>query len=316
MKKIKAYSFRVLLKIYRKFSHSKRKKICLVIKKTNLPHNSFYKELKFEEKFKVKLSKNKSFYLMNYGGSTEIEIFWKGLFTTWENDAGWIWIQVCQFCDVILDIGANKGIYSLVAKTINPNATIYAFEPSIYTFDKLKKNVEINNYNIQCESLAISNKTEDQIFYDLPLKNQTTASISPDKMKNFEGYKGEIIEYLVKTTTLTNYIEKNNIPKIDLIKLDIELHEPEAIEGMGDYLIKNKPIVLLEVLTEEIALKLNKLIDFNSFELFHLKKGAKAIPLSEFKTDEKSLREFEWNYILFHKELKEKMKAKTTLYNS
>lgn len=314
MKKIKTIPFWLFIKFYRKFSHSNRKKICEGIKKSRLPHDSFYKELKFDGKFKVKLAKNKAFYLIHYGGNLETEIFWKGAFTSWESDAGWLWMQLCECCDVIFDVGANKGIYSLVAKTINPNARVYAFEPSIYTFDKMLKNIEVNNFDICCEKLAISNRSGEQVFYDVPRKNQTTASLSPDKMKNFEGYKGEVIEYKVPTISLSQYIDENNIPAVDLIKIDIELHEPEAIEGLGEYLSTYKPIVFVEVLTEEIAVKLNELIDFDDFKLFHLKKAAKAEALSKFETNEKALANFEWNYILFHKDLEEKVRNNTTLY--
>jgi FkbM family methyltransferase len=304
----------LLIQFYRKFSHPNRKIICEVIKKTRIPHDSFYKELKFNWKFKVKLAKNKSFYMYNFGGSVETETFWKGAFTTWENDAGWLWMQLCRCCNVIFDVGANKGIYSLVAKTINPNARVYAFEPSVYTFDKMVKNIELNRFDISCERMAISNRSGNQVFYDVPRQNQTTASLSPDKMKNFEGYRGEVLEYKVPTISLSDYIEINNILAVDLIKIDIELHEPEAIEGLGKYLSTYKPIVFVEVLTEEIAVKLNELIDFENFKLFHLKKGAKPEPLSKFKTNKKALANWEWNYVLFHKDVEEKVQNNTSLY--
>ena len=43
------------------------------------------------------------------------------------------------------------------------------------------------------------------------------------------------------------------------MKIDVELHEPEVLEGMGIYLKKFKPDILIEVLNNNIAFKLNKL---------------------------------------------------------
>ena len=45
--------------------------------------------------------------------------------------------------DVIFDIGANTGIYSMVTKAINPSSKIHAFEPSKQTYFKLKLNSRI-----------------------------------------------------------------------------------------------------------------------------------------------------------------------------
>ena len=316
MHKFKTKWFSILKKIYKKFPQSSRKNILIFFRKIGFSNENFYQELKFSGNFKVKINNDKSFQMVNYGGYMELEIFWNGLFTTWENDTGWLWLELCEFSNVILDVGANNGIYSLVAKTINPGSEVYAFEPSMYTYKKLVRNNELNNFNIRCINAAISNRTGQQVLYDIPKNNQTNASLSPDKMKNFKGYRGEILEYTVPTFSLSDFIQENSLSNVDLIKIDIELHEPEAIEGLGNYLINYKPILIIEVLTEEIAMRLNKLINFDEFKLFHLRKGYKAQSLSKFKTTEEALANWEWNYILFHKDLEEKLKTKTSLYKN
>jgi len=285
-----------------------KKAICILIRKTGIPNDKFYKDLKFKGRFKVKINGKRHFYLYHHGGTIENEIFWKGLFVTWENDTGWLWKQLCACSDVVFDIGANTGVYSLIAKSINPDVRIYAFEPAKKTITKLQLNNKINHFDIHCEEFALSNISGKQIFYDIKnQENQTSASLSADKNKNWELFKGEIDEYDVKTMTVSDYIEMNNITKIDLVKMDIEMHEPEAIEGFGQYLNLYRPVVFIEVLTEKAAEKLNKLIG-SDFIRIHLNDRDNADVFPEFK-----VVPGKWNYVFFHKDIQEKIQKHTTL---
>lgn len=286
-----------------------KKFFCILIKRSKIPNNLFYKYLWFNGIFKVNVSVNKTITMCHYGGGIENEIYWKGLFNSWENETGWIWKQLCKCSVVIFDVGANTGIYSLVAKSINPESSVYAFEPSINTFKKLTLNNSLNKFNICCEQIAISNTNSKQVFFDVPNPNQTSASLSAEMLKNNDWYKGDIFEYEVRTMTLSSYINRKSLDRIDLIKIDIEMHEPEAIEGLGYYLNKFKPVVIIEVLTEEVAIKLNTLIDKN-YIIFHLENDGIAKKVSKF-SPVKGL----WNYLFFHKSLENNIKKHTTLYS-
>jgi FkbM family methyltransferase len=305
MSKLTNSIYKAVIKIYRVVPF--KKTFCVVLKKTNFINGKFYKDFKFDGKFPVKVDAGNSFYMYHHGGTIENETFWKGLFVSWESDVGWIWMQLCRFSDIIVDIGANTGIYSLVSKSINPGSEVYAFEPSVNTFEKLALNNKINNFDIQCEQIALSNINGEQTFYDIPDANQTSASLSPEKLKNFKYYNGEIKEYAVNTLTLSRYIEANNIKKIDLIKMDIEMHEPEAVEGLGAYMQLYKPIVIIEILSDEVADKLNKLIGEDYIRL-HLKENRTVELMPQFK-----VFYGEWNYMFFHKEMENKIRQNTTI---
>ncbi len=284
-----------------------KRSLCFGIKSLNIPFGKLYMDFKFKGKFKVRVDHDNSFLMYQHGGTIENETFWKGLFVTWENETGWVWKQLCKCSDIVFDIGANTGIYSLITKSINPTSSVYAFEPSNNTFDKLTLNNSINNYNIKCEKIALSNKTCKQTFFDTTYTHQTSASLSADILKNVCECKGDIVEYSVQTMTMAQYIETNNIGKIDLIKIDIELHEPEAIQGFGKYLTLYKPIVIIEVLTDKVANELNNLIG-DDFIRLHLKENERAEFVTHFK-----VYPGQWNYIFFHKDTETKIRQHTTL---
>jgi FkbM family methyltransferase len=301
---------RLPLSIYYRLPPGIRKRIYFFLR------INIFRDLKIlssDKIFKVRVNNRNAFKIKHYGGPIEQEIFTNGLFTTWESDLGWLWIELVRNSKVIIDIGANKGIYSLVAKALNPNSRVIAFEPSVNTYDKLVFNVKLNDFEIHCEKLAVSHKSRTQTYFDIPDENQTTASLSSEKMKNWEGYSGAMLEYLVETISLADYIEHNKIEKIDLIKIDIEMHEPEAFEGMGEYLFRYKPVVVFEMLSENIADRLSKIIDLEHFSLFHLKKDHTVEPMDRCKISNESIKNGEWNYVLVPKTKLKKIEQTTSL---
>ena len=92
--------------------------------------------------------------------------------------------------------------------------------------------------------------------------------------------------------------------------IDIEIHEQEVIE-VGDYLLKIKPIVIIEVISEKVAEDLNKLIDLDQHVVFHLKGVFEAVPVDSF-----SYIPPHWNFILFHRDRVGKVKQETSLYEN
>lgn len=280
-----------------------KKLICLLIRILIKKNNKFYRDLRFKGLFKVKIDDNHEFKMIHHGGTVENEVFWKGLFTTFESENGWLWTELCKKANTIFDIGANTGIYSLISKSLNPECEVFAFEPSKHTFHKLKRNNDINKYDIKIQEVAVSNKFDSATFYDFKNHNQTSASLSRDMYRNNPNYDEKLIEYNVKTITLSDFIESNSISCIDLMKIDVEMHEPEVIEGFGKYILIFKPIIFIEVLSESVANKLNDLIP-KEYLKYHLDSFQKLKPV-------KSLTKIKdkWNYLLVHEDNIESFKS-------
>jgi FkbM family methyltransferase len=141
--------------------------------------------------------------------------------------------------DVVLDIGANIGYYTLIAaKLVGENGRVYAFEPDPDNFALLKKNIKINGYqNVILVQKAVSNKTGKLRLY---LSDDSAA-----EHRIFDSRDGRrSIE--IEAIRLDDYF-KDYFGKIDLIKMDIEGAEWGAIQGMLNLLEKNKT---LKIITE------------------------------------------------------------------
>ena len=75
--------------------------------------------------------------------------------------------------DIILDVGANIGMYTLnAAKKVGKSGKVYSFEPDPVLFSNLKKNVIENNHsNVILVNKAASNKNGFQKWASSSEKN-------------------------------------------------------------------------------------------------------------------------------------------------
>lgn len=215
-----------------------------------------YQDLRYQGEMKVSINE-RSFKLYNPGFTTiENEIFWNGIENGWEKVSLGIWRKLAIHSATILDIGANTGVYSLVASTVNKDAEVFAFEPVPRTSHIFKKNLELNpELNIKLIEKAVSNQNSMAEFYDLATESQYSASLNADMLARFENR----VTYQVETLRLDSLLELNN-KRVDLIKLDVEMHEPEAIEGMMELIKKNQPTILIEILNNDIAKRVDALL--------------------------------------------------------
>jgi FkbM family methyltransferase len=180
--------------------------------------------------------------------------------------------------DVVLDIGANIGYYTLIfARLVGENGRAIAFEPEPANFALLKKNVRINDYrNVILVQKAITNETgKIKLYLSRDKDNRGDHRIydSGDGRKFIE----------IEAIQLDDYFKDYN-GKIDYIKMDIQGAEAGAIQGMSMLLEKNKDI---KIVTEfwPIGLKrfgsspeeyLKILIKYG-FKLYHINEQEKEI---------------------------------------
>jgi len=140
------------------------------------------------------------------------------------------------FC--IFDVGANKGQFLGLAldKLGDRDFSIHCFEPSKETFSKLLSSCEDNR--VVKNNFGMGKKKEEAVLhYDE--SGSGLASLTKRDLLHFgiEFDKSET----VKINTIDIYCAENNIERIDLLKMDVEGHELDVLQGALD-VFKEKTI--------------------------------------------------------------------------
>lgn len=154
--------------------------------------------------------------------------------------------------DVVFDIGASYGAYSLTACAMG--AVVYAFEPEITVFKDLVQNIIINDWNNKCfpENIGIWNCSD----------NINMENYAPHWPK-------QTISGIYAMDTIDNLVKNKNLKRLDWVKIDIEGAEVNAIQGGLETINSFKPKLLIEChifLDKEIPNKIKSMLTSYDFE--------------------------------------------------
>jgi FkbM family methyltransferase len=137
----------------------------------------------------------------------------------------------------IIDLGANIGTHSVIYSNYT-NGTVYSFEPQKTVFDILSKNIQLNNCkNVVPFNFGASNTNS--VFY---------MNAYYDKYENQGAFR--IDESLNESNGLKiecKVIDELGLTNIGYIKIDVEGHEYKALQGMEQLIIRDKPIIMIEI---------------------------------------------------------------------
>jgi FkbM family methyltransferase len=140
---------------------------------------------------------------------------------------------------VVLDIGANIGNHaiSISAECME----IHAFEPDADIISILRQNINANNINnIIVNETGLSDSDRYSDFYVNMDGNIGASTLdSNTKGRNFKKTR-------VHLTTGDSYINENSVANIDLLKIDVEGHEMQVLDGFREAISKFRPIILME----------------------------------------------------------------------
>jgi len=164
--------------------------------------------------------------------------------------------------EIVYDIGANIGLYSLATSKCQPDALIYAFEPNPETFAKLKANLALNktSNNVKPQQVAIGN-TDGESSFMISSEQERSSLITSSAT-----FGAAQVKKTVKVTvrTLDSFIDQ--IPAPQHIKIDAEGSEANILEGAAQTIRRYKPLLYIEPHSFELEDQIGMILQLLEYE--------------------------------------------------
>ncbi|HEY2812854.1 MAG TPA: FkbM family methyltransferase [Acidimicrobiales bacterium] len=158
---------------------------------------------------------------------------------------------------LVFDVGANTGVYALVAAATG--RTVHALEPSRDIAALLRANVRLNRQEGRITVVEVAASDRDgraQLFIPPPTTNtiETSASLDPafltDGVEDPSYKRRHAASLDVTTTTLDVYWRRLGSPPVGIVKIDVEGHEAAVLAGATELTKSCQPVIFLEVLRD------------------------------------------------------------------
>ena len=157
----------------------------------------------------------------------------------WEKESVHIVQLLVKESDVVLDVGANFGYYSLLfSKLVGLKGMVIASEPTVFFRERLNTHIKTNAVtNVKVLPFGFSDKDD---TLDIKI-DASTATMHMPETDSF------LISETIELITLDKHVKENKIEKLDFIKVDIDGHEPQFLKGAAQTISQFKPDILLEI---------------------------------------------------------------------
>jgi FkbM family methyltransferase len=130
--------------------------------------------------------------------------------------------EVLEAGHVVVDVGAHIGEYTLIgASLVGNGGRVYAVEPQPYAAQVIALNARLNGFeNIHVREVALADRAG-----TMPFRRD------PRSWGGFLAYSGTEAASKVECTTLDDFVEKEGISRVHLIKLDAMGNEKAVLLG-------------------------------------------------------------------------------------
>jgi FkbM family methyltransferase len=157
---------------------------------------------------------------------------------------------------VIIDVGAQSGLYSLYGKFI-PESRIYAFEPFKDSYKCLCDNLQLNNItNVEAINCALGSSNENKI---LKVPEHRGLNTLGDQHR-FSDWNNHLVQVLKLDDILLH-----TVSSVDYIKCDTEGWEYHVLKGAEECIRKWKPELFIEINsanTAQCSLEIEYLVEY------------------------------------------------------
>jgi FkbM family methyltransferase len=202
---------------------------------------------------------------------------------------------------VIFDVGANVGLFCLRANQICNNNIIYSFEPIKEIYGYLEKNSNILNMQNKNKFIptliGLGEKEEEIMINYYPNMSATSTTCSDIGNKIELNIKSPLFDFhpiikkifllfvplvqlflfqkkveKIKINTISHFIKKFNVNKIDLLKIDVECFEYIVLKGIQNYDWKKINSLIIEIESYRVGAldNIKNLLTKNNYEIINL----------------------------------------------
>jgi FkbM family methyltransferase len=139
-----------------------------------------------------------------------------------------------------VDVGAHFGIYTeALCSLVGTGGKVHAFEPQARVFDALRR-LQSSHNNLDVHRVALSSRTE-TCTLRIPLLG---GGVPEPALATLQPVSAPHETDEIATRTLDSYREL--LPGLAFVKVDVEGHETEFLDGAREVLASNRPIVQIE----------------------------------------------------------------------
>lgn len=161
----------------------------------------------------------------------------------WEHEITELFRRYIKPDSVVFDIGANFGYFGLVAGAYNTEGRLYFFDANPVFEPLIKKSLLVNGLERRSKVVTCAVSAESgakvRLMCDPDLWGGST--LCPPGHEGAENEPGTVIS---ETLSLDDYCKQHDISRVDVVKLDIEGHEQQALKGMLRVISENPRMVI------------------------------------------------------------------------
>jgi len=161
---------------------------------------------------------------------------------------------------LVIDIGINTGFYAFLATTASDNNRVLGFEPDPRVRSFLQENITLNQLTdrISVSPLALSDRQGHATLY-LPDPGHGLVETSNSLDPAFQAYS-DTLEVTVSPLDDFLFDAPWQGKRVSTIKIDVEGHEREVLDGACRTIAEWRPMIFVEVLTRADHAALSQMI--------------------------------------------------------
>ncbi len=143
---------------------------------------------------------------------------------------------------VVIDAGANIGIFSAFTASLSPRVKVFAFEPSEQNCKTMRKTIEANDLNGRIElfneALGDRRGAGNLMINEIKESNDTL-----EESGYGENSAARFKVERVFVNTIDDFVENRGLKRVDFIKIDTEGYEKQILKGAAKTIGRFSPVI-------------------------------------------------------------------------